>query len=402
MSEESRATADLVAAIGHELRTPMAGVIGMAEILLETDLTANQRAYASIVRREADALLATINDVVDLARLEAGQLRLEEAAVDLRAIVQEAAEKLQQASGSKPVELRADVAADVPAAIRGDGARIGQALRCLGENAVVLAERGEIAIAVERQSHLAERSSVVFRITLTGPTVAIEVLHRLMEPTAAAERPAAYRYTGAGRRVAVARGLVALMGGAHGVEATSATALTCWFTVPLVQPMADPSEATMAARRTAARAAEVGSLAAPAGEGAGESAAPLILLAEDYPDTQRLATILLERLGYRVKLAASGEEVLANYERDPTAYALLLLDANLPGVDGLATARAIRRAERETGRRLPIIALSASGEAEDRARYREAGMDDYLGKPISRTELRDALARWVAPKVIPR
>ncbi len=374
----SRAKSEFLANISHEIRTPLNAVIGMTSVLLGSAMSAEHQDHVQTIRKSGEALLGLINEILDFSRLEAGRMPLEEHPFLLRERIAIAFELVAPEARRKELRLCWEVGAECPDVLVGDAARLQQILLNLLSNAVKFTPSGEVVLAAELAGPEGEEGEVVlrFRVSDTGVGLPPDRIEELFSPFLQADASTSRRYGGSGLGLAISRRLVERMGGEITAEGGPAGGSIFTFTIRFRRGSeADLTSAALLSPE-------------PVAVANGDREPLRILLAEDNPLNQKVARLLLEKLGYSADLAANGLEVLAALERQD--YDVVLMDVMMPELDGLeATRRIVARWPRE--RRPRIVAVTASAMREDRERCLAAGMDEYLSKPIDLQVLAEAL-----------
>jgi signal transduction histidine kinase/CheY-like chemotaxis protein len=386
LERASQAKSEFLATMSHEIRTPLNGVIGMTSLLRDTPLTAQQQGYVGTIQTSGETLLTLINDILDLSKIEAGQLTLERRSFDPRHLVEEVVAPFRGQAQARGLELRAQVDPAVPSVLVGDAGRLQQVLTNLVGNALKFTAQGAVEVWVAVVEESAEHVLLRIAVRDTGIGIAPEVQARLFAPFTQADASTTRRYGGTGLGLAISKRLVERMDGAIGVQSAVGQGSTFWVTLPLARGAAgDVPPADWV---------ELGP-EAPAPRAAKSGRRGCILVAEDNAINRLVAVGLLESLGYAVETAEDGRQAVEAVGRE--AYDLVLMDVHMPELDGFAATAAIRRRERAAGggRHLPIVALTADALAGDAEKSLAAGMDDHLTKPLTRERLASVVERWV-------
>ena len=371
-----KAKAGFLAVMSHEIRTPLHGVVGMSELLAESPLTPTQHDLLGVLKVSSDQLLAVVDDILDFSKIESGKLQLENEPLDVRAAIGHACDIVRLRAREKGLHLALQIAPEVPAAILGDVTRLRQILLNLLSNAIKFTSQGEVSLRVWTEPS-AESPRLCFSVSDTGPGISAERLPELFQPFAQGDTSTARVYGGTGLGLMICKHLVELMGGRIGVSSTPGTGSTFHFSVQAWPVGLDQ----VAVPRTA-----------PLPHAAHTER---VLVVDDNPVNLKVAAAMLQRLGYPHEGVLGGEaalDAMARAAQAGQAFSAVLLDSHMPGLDGMGTARAIRE---RLGAQAPVlIGVSASTLGADRQRCLDAGMADYLPKPLELELLARTLQHW--------
>ncbi|MCR9074148.1 MAG: PAS domain S-box protein [Alphaproteobacteria bacterium] len=384
--EGSLAKSRFLAVISHEIRTPLNGVLGALGLLEEDKLAAEQKQFVDIARKAADNLLGTINDVLDVSKMEADRLDLEPSVMHIRQVVGDIIDFMAPKANEKALGLIAELDPSLPDYIVADPARLRQILLNLLSNGIKFTSQGGVSVRVDKIHQRTGRVVARFEVVDTGPGIDDDELVYVFDEFWASGTATAGRIQGTGLGLAICKRLVELMDGRIGVNSQSPYGSTFWFEVPCIVPTAAEIEAAVSADAVGKEAPEEG-----------VRFDNRLLVAEDNSANQLIIRAMLERLGAQVDIVADGNEAVAAVAARP--YDLVLMDINMPELDGIGATREIRALEGDAAR-VPIIAMTAHVMRGDREDILAEGLDDYLAKPVNRTSLRAVLSRWLQPRAV--
>jgi signal transduction histidine kinase/ActR/RegA family two-component response regulator len=383
----NQAKSEFLATMSHEVRTPMNAIIGMTELALHTDLTREQQRYLETVKTSADSMIEVLNDILDFSKIEAGKLDLHPVPFRLREALSQNLAALSVRASEKNLELACQVGRDVPDWIIGDPNRLGQVMTNLVGNAIKFTDEGEVFVRVNTEASPAESNIITlcFTVADTGIGIAPEKQQVIFESFVQADGSTTRKYGGTGLGLSISSRLARMMNGRIWVKSETGRGSTFYFTAQFER---------VAGHVEARHPEEVTHLARSSKLTDRVDRPCHVLLAEDNPVNQELALELLRMRGHSVRIASNGNEVLSALERE--SFDIILMDVQMPDMDGFQATAAIRSREKKSGEHIPIIAITGYAMKGDRQRCLDAGMDGYICKPIRSKELFEVVEQFTA------
>lgn len=389
----NHAKSEFLANMSHEIRTPMNGIIGMLHLMQSTPLTEEQQDYITTAIQSADALLHLLNDILDFSKIEAGKLDLIPQPFDLRSLVETLIKTHSTIADAKSIRLNAAIAEDVPRHLVGDELRLRQILTNLLSNAIKFTDQGTVSLSITTSQQQADQIELQFCVADTGIGISPEKLTSIFDAFVQADTSSTRRFGGTGLGLTISARLVAMMGGRIWVQSQPGKGSTFYFTA--VFGLATQTTPLTAVTLPQAAPDRPGRPPGNSPQQSTETRPPVrpglrLLLAEDNVINQKVAVRFLQKYNFEVTVVGNGIEALEALSND--RYDLVLMDVQMPVMDGLEAVQHLRRREATTGGHIPVIAMTAHAMQGDRERCLEAGMDGYISKPFKAHELLTEIA----------